>query len=558
MEPEKKERKELMQLLEDIIKQEWDKVIFSDYGTNSSYTNQQIFEKIARIHLVLEQAGIKRGDKVALCDKNSSNWAVCFLGIFTYGAVVVPMLAEFSQEQIESIVKHSDSRLLLTNRNVYTKSETLDKTRMIDVKTMRPYVLGDDGIEEKGELAEIFNKLDQLFNEKYPEGVKPEHVHFEPINPEDLALLSYTSGSTGNPKGVMVPYRAIWSNTIYACETYPIRAEHNFLSMLPLAHMFGFAFDMFFPFCRGCHIYFLTKMPSPQIVLKAFQDVKPFLIISVPLVIEKIIQGKVMPVLRTKKMKVLMKIPGVKQKVYKKIRAQLVNAFGGNFEQVILGGAGVSRDVDKLLHAMKFPYTIGYGMTEFAPLICYENYKTFVSGSCGRAIDRIEIKILSDDPTKVPGEIICRGTSMMLGYYKNEEATNETIDSDGWLHTGDLGTFDKQGNLFIRGRKKNMLLGANGQNVYPEEIEDKITALTIIDECVVVQRGQKLVALVYVSENSLQNNEITFEQFKEKVDEYRKAVNLELPKFSQLSAFEIREEEFVKTPKRNIKRYLYK
>lgn len=558
MESENKERKELMQLLEDIIKQEWDKVIFSDYATNISFTNQQIFEKIARIHIVLEQAGIKRGDKVALCDKNSSNWAVCFLGIFTYGAVVVPMLAEFSQEQIEGIVKHSDSKLLLTNRNVYSKATTLDKTRMIDVKNMRPFIVGDESIEEKGPIADIFSKLEQLFNEKYPEGVKPEHVHFEPVNPEDLALLSYTSGSTGNPKGVMVPYRAIWSNTIYACDTYPIRAEHNFLSMLPLAHMFGFAFDMFFPFCRGCHIYFLTKMPSPQIVLKAFKDVKPFLIISVPLVIEKIIQGKVMPVLKTKKMKVLMKIPGVRQKIYKKIRTQLVNAFGGNFEQVILGGAGVSREVDKLLHAMKFPYTVGYGMTECAPLICYENHKTFVSGSCGKVIDRMEIKILSEDPPHTPGEIVCRGMNVMLGYYKNEEATREAIDEEGWLHSGDLGTIDKNGNLFIRGRKKNMLLGANGQNVYPEEIEDKITAITIIDECVVVQRGQKLVALVYVSDSTLQSNEMTLGQFKEKADEYRKAVNLELPKFSQLSAFEVHEEEFVKTPKRNIKRYLYK
>lgn len=542
-----------MSFLQDITKQEWNEPAFSDYGTDIHYNHKEVFEIIAKIHILLHEYGVKRGDKIAICDKNSSNWVISFLGAFTYGAVVVPMLADFSTEQIDAIVGHSDSVLLFTNRNVFRNSAKLDKGMMIDVKTFRPFQM-----ESSTKLNEIYSRLDCLFDEKYPEGVKPEDVVFEDINPDDLALLSYTSGSTGNPKGVMIPYRAIWSNTVYARKMFPVTPDNKFLSMLPLAHMFGFAFDFFFPYTLGCHITFLTKVPSPAIVLKAFKEVKPLLIISVPLVIEKIIQGKVMPSLRHPKVRLMMKIPGMKKVIYSKVREQLFDAFGGSLAQVVLGGAGVSKEVDQLLHDIKFPYTIGYGMTETAPLICYSFWKDFIPTSCGKPVHRMEVKILSDDPQNTPGEIVCRGMNVMLGYYKNETATNDTIDEEGWLHTGDLGTIDKDGNVFIRGRKKNMLLGANGQNIYPEEIEDKITSTTIIDETVVVQRGQKLVALVYVTDQTLDNNGITREQFSEKLSDLRRTINTELPKFCQLSALEAQNEEFVKTPKRNIKRYLYK
>lgn len=547
------EQQNIMALLQNITRQEWDKVVLNDYGSDVQYNHREIAVKIARIHILLEQYGVKRGDKIAICDKNSSNWVVCFLGAFTYGAVVVPMLAEFSKEQIDTIVHHSDSVLLFTNSGVFKKSEHIDKGMMIDLKTLRPFLK-----DESNRLNDAYSKIDALFAERYPDGFKPEDVVYADVNMEDLAILSYTSGSTGNPKGVMVPYRAIWSNTIFARKQFPVPSTNRFLSMLPLAHMFGFAFDFFFPYTLGCQITFLTKVPSPAIVLKAFRDVRPMLIISVPLVIEKIIQGKVLPVLKTRKMRMMLAVPGVKNLVYGKIRKQMCDAFGGNFDQVILGGAGVSKEVETLLHTLKFPYTIGYGMTETAPLICYSHWTEFVEGSCGRAVQRMEVKILSDDPQNTPGEIVCRGMNVMMGYYKNEDATNDAIDSEGWLHTGDLGTIDAAGNVFIRGRKKNMLLGANGQNIYPEEVEDKVISTTIIDETVVVQRGQKLVALAYVSDQILENQGMTRAQLAEHLDEYRRLINAELPKYSQLSAIELRDTEFEKTPKRNIKRFMYK
>ena len=547
------EKQTLMGLLQNNIREEWENVVFSDYGSAIEYTHKDVFEKIARMHILFKEYGVKRGDKIALCDKNSSNWGICFMSAFTYGAVVVPMLAEFSMEQIGTIVKHSDAVLLFTNANVFKKSDGLDKGMMIDVKTFTPFAK-----EADTRLNQAFSKMEEVFSQKYPQGVHREDVVFEDVDPESLALLSYTSGSTGNPKGVMVPYRAIMSNTLFARHEFPMKSGTRFLSILPLAHMFGFAFDFFYPYSCHCRITFLTKVPSPAIVLKAFKDVKPKLIISVPLVLEKIIQGRIMPTLRTRKMRMMLKVPGMKKVIYNKVRKKMIEAFGGEFDQVILGGAGVNREVDQLLHDMHFPYTIGYGMTETAPLICYSHWKKFVASSCGRAVHRMEIKILSDDPQRTPGEIVCRGANVMLGYYKNEEATNAAIDSEGWLHTGDLGTIDKAGNLFIRGRKKNMLLGANGQNIYPEEVEDKVLTTSPIDETVVVQRDQKLVALAYVSDKTLEENELTREQFNNNLDEYRRNINAALPKYSQLTAIEMRDEEFEKTPKRNIKRFLYK
>ena len=388
--------------------------------------------------------------------------------------------------------------------------------------------------------------------------IKPEDVNYFREDPDGLALISYTSGSTGRSKGVMLPYRSIWSNVIFADEVLGLPAHCRTMAILPMAHMYGFAFDFMYEFCIGCHVHYLTKTPSPAIIIKAFGEIKPAIVIAVPLIIEKVVTGKVFPIIRKPKMKALLKLPVVNSIIYTKIRQQLVDAFGGEFYEVIVGGAAFSKEVEDFLAKIKFPYTVGYGMTECGPIIGYEDWQHFAKYSCGKAAPRMTVKIDSPDPEHTPGEIITKGTNVMLGYYKNPEETAEAIDEDGWLHTGDLGTLDKEGNIFIRGRKKTMLLGANGQNVYPEEIEDIILSNTIFDECVVVQRGEKLVALVYISDDSLKANELTREAMTANLDQYKKEVNVALPKFANITAFEVQEQEFEKTPKRSIRRYLYK
>lgn len=540
----------MMRLIGNSIVNHWDKIAFSDYGTDISYTYKEVFEKIVKIHIFLELYGVKPGDKVALCDKNSSNWAVAFLGLYTYKAVVVPLLSDFHIQQIEDLTVHSDSKLLFTNRGVFAKSKG-NKEIMIDVKTFRPF-----SPDEKMNEAAV--KMREVFAQRYPDGVKPEHVHFGDEVMEDLAIISYTSGSTGNPKGVMLPNRVLWSNNVYARSLFPLTDDRDCISLLPLAHMFGMAFEFLFPVTVGCHIFFLTRVPSPQIVIKAFNEVKPFMIILVPLIIEKIIQNKVFPIIHTPRMTLLLKIPGIRDIIYSKIRKQLSKAFGGHFYEVIFGGAALNKEVEDLLVKMKFRFTSGYGMTECGPIVAYSDWKHYVSGGCGRVADRMEIDILSDDPENVPGEIVCKGMNVMIGYYKNPDATEEAIDKDGWLHTGDLGTMDRKGNVFIRGRKKNMLLGANGQNIYPEEIEDVLSRQELIDECVVVQRGQKLVGLVYSSDDTLTSKGVTRKELEASLDDIRNVVNECLPKYSHLSHLELFAEEFEKTPKKNIKRFLYK
>lgn len=544
------DKSSMMKLISNTIKSRWHDVALSDYGTDISYTYKELFEKITKIHILLELNGIKPGDKIALCDKNSSNWAVTFLALYTYKVVVVPLLADFHIQQIESLVVHSDAKLLFTNRSIFNKASSCQEI-MIDVKTLHPFVTGSA-------LDETYSNLNDVFTSRYPDGLKTKHVHFEDENMDDLAIISYTSGSTGNPKGVMLPNRAIWSNNLYARTHFPLTHDKACISILPLAHMFGMAFEFIYPISVGCHIYFLTRLPSPQIILKAFGEIKPFLIILVPLIIEKIIQGKIFPVIRQPKIAFALKIPGVRNIIYRSIRKKLTAAFGNHFNQVIFGGAALNKEVENILRKIKFHYTCGYGMTEFAPLIAYSDWKKYVPNSCGRIVDRMEIDILSDDPENVPGEIICRGDNMMIGYYKNPDATAETIDKAGWLHTGDLGTIDRQGNIFIKGRKKNMLLSANGQNIYPEEIEAILSQQTLIDECVVVQREQKLVGLVYTSDETLKNQEISRKDFESSLDDIRNVVNEMLPKYSQLSHLELHDEVFEKTPKKNIKRFLYK
>ncbi|MCQ2095233.1 MAG: AMP-binding protein [Bacteroidaceae bacterium] len=540
----------MMRLIGNSIVNRWDEVAFSDYGSDKSYTYHDLFEKITRIHIFLDLYGVKPGDKIAICDKNCSNWAVAFLAIYTYNAVAVPLLPDFHINQIESLAEHSDSRLLLTNKTTFLKADKC-KEIMIDTMTFRPFV-------QDTPMDDIFLRLDEEVRKRFPNGIRPECVSFEDENPDDLAVISYTSGSTGNPKGVMLSHKSFWSNNLFARMNFPLNSHHNCISLLPLAHMFGLSFEFIFPLTIGCHITFLTKVPSPNVVIKAFNELKPFMIILVPLIIEKIVRKNIMPILNTPKMRLAIKIPILNRYIYSVIRKKLSKVFGSSFYEVVFGGAALAKDVEALLHKIHFRFTSGYGMTECGPLIAYTDWKNYVSGGCGRPVDRMEIDILSDDPENVPGEIVCRGANLMMGYYKNPEATSEAVDKDGWLHTGDLGTIDRNGNIFIRGRKKNMLLGANGQNIYTEEIEDTISRHELVDECVVVQREQKLVALIYTSDKTLTANGMTRENMKQSLDAIRGAINNGLPKFAQISHIETMNKEFEKTPKKNIKRFLYK
>jgi len=528
----------LIDLIERSIKGNWDMPAYSDYGTDINYTFGDVALDIARLHTLYNKLGIQKGDKIALCDKNSTHWAVSFLSIITYGAVAVPILADFSVEQIVNIYLHSESKLIISGRNAFEIKETLN------IANYRFF-------ENESEYADAYAAMDAVT-------VSKDTVNYEREDMEGLAVLSYTSGSTGRSKGVMLPYRSMWSNVMFADEVLGLPNGSKTMAILPMAHMYGFAFDYMYEFCIGAHVHYLTKAPSPAIVIKAFNDVKPDIVIAVPLIIEKIVIGKVFPVIKKPAMKVLTKIPVVKNIIYNKIKAQLENAFGGEFYEVIIGGAAFSKEVEDFLRKIGFRYTVGYGMTECGPIICYEDYQKFKKGSCGKPAPRMEVRILSDNPQKTAGEIVTRGTNVMLGYYKNPEETAEAIDSEGWLHTGDLGTMDKEGNVFIRGRKKTMLLGANGQNVYPEEIEDVILTQGIFDETVVVQRGEKLVALAYISENRLKDMELTIEDVTANLNTYRNELNQILPKFANLASIELMNEPFEKTPKQSIRRYLYK
>ena len=523
----------IMGLIEDSIKKSWNHIAYTDYGTPLTYTYGDVAQKIAALHLLFKDLGINPGDKIALCDKNSSNWAVSFLAAFTYGAVVVPILPDFSKEQIEHIYQHSDSKLMMG------KAESLTVRPLLDIT--------------QWQMADQQRGISQYDTHN----LTPDSVCYQHEDPEGLCLISYTSGSTGHSKGVMLPYRSVWSNVIFADEVLGLPRGSKTMALLPMAHMYGFAFDFIYEFCDGCHVHYLTKTPSPVVVMKAFSEVKPAIFIAVPLIIEKIVTGKILPVLRTGRIRTLLKIPIIREFVYRQIGKRLIAAFGGEFYEIIIGGAAFNKEVENLLRKIKVPYTVGYGMTECGPIIGYEDWHKFVKGSCGKAAPRMEVKIESNDPTSVPGEILVRGTNVMLGYYKNEAETHEAIDPQGWLHTGDLGTIDPQGNIFIRGRKKTMLLGANGQNIYPEEIEDLILTHTHFEECVVVQRGEKLAALVYISPQTMEQKKITRDHLDRHLGNYLSRINAKLPKFAHLSTLEIQDEEFEKTPKRSIRRYLY-
>lgn len=540
-------------LVEESIKNNWNKDAFTDYKS-VTLQYKDVARKIEKLHILFENSGIKPGDKIALCGRNSAHWAVAFLATLTYGAVAVPILHEFKAEQVHHIVNHSESRLLFVGDVVWP---TLTESAM-------PYVEGiiympDFSllVSRNKTLTQARETLNLQYGKKYPKFFRPEHVKYVISDPETMALINYTSGSTGNSKGVMVPYRALASNMQFAFKVIPLKESVNVISILPMAHMYGMAFEFLYEFLCGAHIFFLTRLPSPKIILQAFAEVKPAIVISVPLVIEKIVKKQVWPKVQTPAMRVLMKTPIIGDKIRKKICDQMIQAFGGQFYETIIGGAAFNQEVEQFLVDIKFPFTVGYGTTECAPILGYEDYHKFKPGSCGKAALNMELKIDSPDPQNIVGEILAKGPNVMLGYYKNPDATAQAIDKDGWYHTGDLGTIDAEGNLTIRGRSKNMLLGASGQNIYPEEIEDKLNNMPLVVESVVVQRDEKLVGLVYVDPEDVRKKGLNADTMAQQMEENRKALNAEIPAYEQLSAIEVRYEEFEKTPKKSIKRFLY-
>ena len=551
-----KQYQDFVGIIAESIKQNWDLDALTDYqGATLQY--KDVARKIEKLHILFENAGVKPGDKIALCGRNSACWATAFLGVLTYGAVAVPILHEFKAAQVHNIVNHSEAKLLFVGDMVWPELNADAMPALEGIINIPDYSLL---VSRTVLLTEARERLNELFGKKYPKFFRKEHVNYTvAAGADDLALINYTSGTTSNSKGVLIPYRALWSNLEFAFEVLGTRVHRgdNVISMLPLAHMYGMSFEFIFEFMHGCHVFYLTRIPSPKIVLKAFGEIKPTIIISVPLIIEKIIKKNVLPKLQTPSMKVLLKLPIISTKIRERIRESLVQAFGGNFYEIIVGGAAFNSEVENLLHKIGFNYTVGYGATECAPIISYEDWHNFAPGSCGKAAPRMEVRINSADPANVPGEILARGTNTMLGYFKNPEATAQTLDKDGWYHTGDLGVMDAEGNIYIRGRIKNMLLGASGQNIYPEEIEDKLNTLPYVSECIVIQKNEKLYALIYPDYEEAEKNGLDENGLNEAMEQNRKELNTMVAAYEQISGFKLYKEEFEKTPKRSIKRFLY-
>ena len=540
--------------LEDSIKKNWDLDALTDYkGATLQY--KDVARKIEKLHIIFELSGIKQGDKIAVCGRNSSHWGVTFLAAVTYGAVIVPILHEFKSDNIHNIVNHSEARLLMVGDMVWENLNENAMPLLEGVILMNDYTLL---VSRSSKLDYARDHLNDLFGKKYPRNFRREHVSYRRDTPEELAVINYTSGTTSYSKGVMIPYRALWSNTQFAFDVLKMNPGDKLVSMLPMAHMYGLAFEFLYEFCVGCHIYFLTRTPSPKIIFQAFSEVKPNLVVAVPLIIEKIIKKNVLPKLETPAMKILLKVPIINDKIKATVREQMINAFGGNFYEIIVGGAAFNQEIEQFLKSIDFPYTVGYGMTECAPIICYEDWKYFNSGSCGKAAPRMEVKIFSPDHENIVGEIVCKGPNVMLGYYKNPEATAEVIDKDGWLHTGDLGVMDAEGNVTIKGRSKNMLLGPSGQNIYPEEIEDKLNNMPFVSESIIIQQADsKLAALVYPDFDDAFAHGLDNDAIAQAMEENRINLNTELPAYSQIARVKIYPEEFEKTPKKSIKRFLY-
>jgi len=541
-----------LERLEEATRKFWNKPALNNIG-GETFDYAQMATQIEKFHLVFEALGFKKGDKIAICAQNGARWGMAYLAVNTYETVIVPILADFTPDSVNHLVNHSESVALFTNEAKWKK---LDITKMpllklvIDVDTWQPLWTVDDKVKE------TYGRMEELFAAKHPKGYGPDDVHFPTDNWDDLSTINYTSGSTGDPKGVMLTYRNFSANVDYSQRNVP--AGDKMVSMLPMAHMYGLVIEFIYPLCNGTSIYWLGKAPTPATLMKAFADVKPYLLITVPLVMEKIYKGKVKPTLDKPIVKFLLKVPGVNNLIYKKVKNGLEQAFGGNVLEFIMGGAALNPEVERLFKRIKFPYLVGYGMTEACPLLAYEHWTKYVPGSCGKCVDVAEVRIDSEDPQHVVGEIQARGENIMIGYYKNPEATANAFTEDGWLKTGDLGVIDAEGNIFIRGRSKNMILGPSGQNIYPEEIEAIVNNQNYVLETVVVERGGQLVALVFLDEQAVAKALLDAEAKSNIPENIRIGANRQLPNYSQIYKVELVDKPFEKTPKMSIKRFLYK
>jgi long-chain acyl-CoA synthetase len=545
-------KERLIGYIEQSIIQNWEIEALSNYR-EKEYSYKDIAEKILKFHILFSESGIREGDKIALVGRNSANWCITYLASVTYGSVIVPILPDFKPEDLINIINHSESRLLFVDDKIY---ESLELNRMQEI--IGAVSLDDFSMitSVSPALKESFAHLDEKFSKAYPE-LRKEDIKFSDISNDNLAVISYTSGTTGFSKGVMITHNSLACNVRFAQNHMPLKPGDPLVSFLPLAHTYGCAFEFLFPFTFGCHITILTKTPSPQILVQAFKEIKPRLILSVPLVIEKIFKKQLLPVINKPHMKILLAIPGINKLLHKKIREKLTDTFGGKFYEIVIGGAAFNADAEKFFKKIGFRFTVGYGMTECGPLISYASWNTTKLGASGRAVDTLEVTIDSPDPEKIVGEIILRGENVLTGYYKNDKATKEMIDNKGWMHTGDLGIIDKEGNIFIKGRSKSMILGPSGKNIYPEEIESVINNKNYIMESVVISEDNKLIGLVFPDYEMMKRDNISEEQLASILDQTRKEVNERLPDFMSVSKYRIHPEEFVKTPKRSIKRFLY-
>ena len=537
--------------LEEAMKANWGRPALGNYR-GELFTFGEVAENIAKLHVLYEAVGLKKGDKVALCAKNSARWGVAFFSANTYEAVVVPILADFHPDSVNSLVDHSESTVLFTDTDIWNK---LDIAKMPKVKAVvstadfKLLYAADEKIQKAND------DLQTLFEAKYPKGFSAEDVSYPINNDKELAIINYTSGTTSAPKGVMLRYECISANVAFGQKRLPSYPEDKIVSMLPMAHMYGMMFELIYPLCGGSSIYYLGKTPTPALLLGAMAEVKPYLVITVPLVMEKIFKSKVAPIVNKPVMKVVTAIPGINQIIFKKVRTSLLNAFGGKVREIVMGGAALNPDVEKWFRKFKLPFTVGYGMTEAAPLMAYEDWWEFASKSCGKAIDTVEVRIDSEDPYNKVGEIQARGMNIMSGYYKNEEATKAAFTEDGWMRTGDLGLLDEKGNIFIKGRSKNMILSANGQNIYPEEIEAAVNNQPYVVESVVVDRGARLVALIYMDSEKAKAEGVDLDEYKKTI---MAEVNKSMPAYSKVNVVEYMSEPFEKTPKMSIKRFMYK
>ena len=539
--------------IEQSIIKNWDKDSLTDYkGITLQY--KDVARKIAKFHIVLESAGIQPGDKIAVCGRNSAHWAVTFLATITYGAVIVPILHEFKADNIHNIVNHSEAKLLFVGDQAW---ENLNEDAMPLLEGIASLTDFSSLVSRNEKLTYAFEHRNAIYGQRYPKNFRPEHICYRKDRPEELAIINYTSGTTGYSKGVMLPYRSIWSNVAYCFEMLPVKPGDHIVSMLPMGHVFGMVYDFLYGFSAGAHIYFLTRMPSPKIISQSFSEIKPRVISCVPLIVEKIIKKDILPTVDSKIGKLLLKVPIVNDKIKSLARQAAMEIFGGNFDEIIIGGAPFNAEVEAFLKKIGFPYTIAYGMTECGPIICSSRWDTLKLASCGKATTRMEVRIDSPDPKTHAGEIVCRGANMMLGYYKNPEATAQIIDVNGWLHTGDLGVMDEEGYVTVRGRSKNMLLTSSGQNIYPEEIESKLNNMPYVAESLIVLQHDKLVALIYPDfddafAHGLQQNDI-----QKAMEVNRVELNQQLPNYCQISKIKIHFEEFEKTAKKSIKRFMY-